>query len=98
MYKTVGGLELKAGYSMYQPQSRYSKVQQNIYWNKVVTGGVSFPVADGLFFDLTAQYLRQNNRSLLYNYPDPLSGELSATEYGNKVELFNIVAGIKIKF
>lgn len=93
MYEFSSGIALKAGYSIFPAKSSVFSKRQ-----KITSAGLSIPLSEAIFFDLSAQYSTWNDRSILYTYKDPVSDDLRVTETGKKLELFNMVAGIRIRF
>lgn len=85
--------QARIGYSIYPAQSNNFKVDKN-----VLSVGLSTPITYGVMFDVTAQYSAWKDRSNLYNYEDPDNGKLIYTHYDYNLDLFSVVAGIRVLF
>jgi len=93
VYTLSNKAKLKAGYAIYPAKSKQFNVEQNM-----VSAGLSIPLTDGIVFDISGQYSAWDDRSLLYSYSDPTSGNLMNSEVDQSFELLNVVAGIRISF
>lgn len=93
VYTLPNKSQLKTGYAIYPAQSKQFNVEK-----KLLSVGLSIPITYGIMFDITGQYSIWDDRSLLYSYSDPTSGELTNSEVDQSFELINVVAGIRISF
>ncbi len=92
-YITKNESQARVGYSIYPAQSKNFKVDKSVW-----SFGLSFPISMGIMFDITGQYSAWDDRSSLYNYEDPVSGELTFTQYDYNLDLFSVVAGFRVLF
>lgn len=92
-YKSRTGFELRGGMGILPGKSSTFKADRT-----VISAGLGLPLSREVYLDLTAQYTSWNDRSILYEYSDPLTGQNQVESIDETISQINVMVGIKYRF
>lgn len=92
-YQFISGYEIRAGYAFLPGKSTITEADRTIF-----SGGLGIPLSRELYLDIAGQYSLWNDRSVIYQYEDPVSSEFMNESISEDFSLLNILVGIKYRF
>lgn len=92
-YQFISGFEIRGGYAFLPGKSSLTEADRTIF-----SGGLGVPLTRELYLDITGQYSEWNDRSLLYQYEDPVNGDLMSESISEDFSRINILVGFKYRF
>jgi hypothetical protein len=92
-YQSNTGFEIRGGFGLLPGKgSNYSA-------DKIVfSGGLGIPLSREVYLDITTQYTRWNDRSILYEYVDTQSGQERSESIDETISQINFMVGFKYRF
>ncbi len=92
-YQSKTGFELRGGFGFLPGKS--SSYTADKY---ILSGGLGIPLSRELYLDITSQYTRWNDRSVLYEYFDSQSGQERFESIDETISRLNFMVGFKYRF
>jgi opacity protein-like surface antigen len=92
-YHIDNALELRGGFTSYPGKSNRFSADRNIF-----SIGLGIPVSRDISIDISSQYSRWNDRSIIYEYFDSEAGQVRNETITEDLTQLNILIGLKFKF
>lgn len=92
-YQTRTGYELRTGFAFLPGKSTTYEADRY-----VISGGLGFPLTREWYLDITTQYTGWEDRSVIYEYNDPASGDIRNESIEESINQFNVLVGFKYRF
>ncbi|RNC79958.1 MAG: hypothetical protein ED557_12555 [Balneola sp.] len=92
-YKSRTGFELRGGAAFLPGKSSDFEADRLI-----LSGGLGIPLSRELYLDITTQYTGWDDRSILYEYLDPISGQVRTESIDETISQINVMVGLKYRF
>lgn len=92
-YKSYTGFEIRGGFGLFPGKSSNYSADKF-----VLSGGLGIPLSREIYLDITTQYTRWNDRSILYEYFDPQSGQERFESVDETISQINLMVGFKYRF
>ncbi|MFV1885381.1 MAG: hypothetical protein ACMZ7B_12905 [Balneola sp.] len=92
-YKSDTGFEIRGGFGILPGKSSSYSADKI-----VLSGGLGIPLSRELYLDVTTQYTRWNDRSILYEYFDAQSGQERSESINETISHINLMVGFKYRF
>jgi long-subunit fatty acid transport protein len=92
-YHIDNALELRGGFTSYPGKSNRFSADRNIF-----SIGLGIPVSRDISIDISSQYSRWNDRSIVYEYFDSEAGQVRNETITEDLTQLNILIGLKFKF
>lgn len=86
-YSFTKDTKIIAGYALLPGKEDLYQFEEVVY-----SGGLTFPIAENIFLDLSAQYSSRSDRSIVYEF------ENNVQAVSKEKERLNILAGVKFRF
>lgn len=92
-YQTKAGYELRAGFSSLPGKSNRFSADRSIF-----SGGIGVPLSENIYLDVTSQYSKWDDRSIVYEYYDDVAGQLRSESIQESISQLNVLMGLKFRF
>jgi hypothetical protein len=92
-YLTKNGYELRAGVAYLPGKSNIYDADRSIF-----SGGIGIPLSANIYLDVTSQYSRWNDRSIVYEYFDDVAGQVRSESISEDISQLNVLVGFKFRF
>lgn len=92
-YLTKNGYELRAGVAYLPGKSNIYDADRSIF-----SGGIGIPLSTNIYLDVTSQYSRWNDRSIVYEYFDDVAGQVRSESISEDISQLNVLVGFKFRF
>ena len=92
-YQIDNAVELRGGFTSYPGKGNRFSADRNIF-----SIGLGAPLSRDISIDISSQYSRWNDRSILYEYFDSEAGQVRTETITEDLTQLNILVGLKFKF
>lgn len=92
-FKVNDKFSLTGGYAYFPSVTKIFEQDRN-----VISGGFGLFISENMMLDVTAQYSKWDDRSVLYTYTDPATNLETNSVVDKTIESLNVVAGLKVFF
>ncbi len=92
-YATKNGYELRSGIAYYPGKSVVYDADRS-----VISGGVGVPLTPDIYLDVTTQYSKWSDRSIVYEYFDNAAGQVRSESITEDISQLNVLIGLKFRF
>ncbi|MCG8372526.1 MAG: hypothetical protein MI700_03295 [Balneolales bacterium] len=92
-YRFENNLEVRTGFQVLPGKSSVFSSDKFI-----ISGGFGFPVYEEIYVDITTQYAQWDDRSIVYEYNDTVSGALVSESISESFSELNLLIGLRFNF
>lgn len=92
-FKVNDKFSLTGGYAYFPSVTKIFEQDRN-----VISGGFGLFLSEHMMLDVTAQYSKWDDRSILYTYTDPGTNLETNSVIDKTIESINVVAGVRVFF
>ncbi len=92
-YQTKAGYELRTGFSSLPGKSNRFSADRSIF-----SGGIGVPLSENIYLDITSQYSKWDDRSIVYEYYDDVAGQVRSESIQESISQLNVLMGLKFRF
>lgn len=92
-YQTNTGYELRAGFSSLPGRSNRFSADRSVY-----SAGLGVPLSREIYLDITTQYSKWDDRSIVYEYFDDAAGQVRSESIQESISQLNVLVGLKFRF
>lgn len=92
-YRSKTGFEIRGGFGLFPGKSSTFRADRTIF-----SSGIGIPLSNELYLDLSTQYSKWDDRSILYEFNDSQSGQERFETLDEKISQINFLVGIKYRF